>query len=109
MRPPLTLGWLAAVTLALGCGRSAATRAANPQATLPGPADSLIPDGPLGASIRRGRALLAATRDSLPAHVGNALRCVSCHLDGGRRQSDLRRAGQDRIADEPGDEPGDVR
>ncbi len=87
MRPPLTLGWLAAVTLALGCGRSAATRAANPQATLPGPADSLIPDGPLGASIRRGRALLAATRDSLPAHVGNALRCVSCHLDGGRRQS----------------------
>ena len=87
MRPPRTLGWLAAVTLALGCGRSAATRTANPQATLPGPADSLIPDGPLGASIRRGRGLLAATRDSLPAHVGNGLRCVSCHLDGGRRQS----------------------
>lgn len=52
-----------------------------------GPADSLIPDGPLGVSIRRGRALLAATRDSLPAHVGNKLRCVSCHLENGRRQS----------------------
>jgi len=54
---------------------------------LHGPADSLIPDGPLGVSIRRGRALLAATRDSLPAHVGNRLRCVSCHLDDGRRQN----------------------
>jgi thiosulfate dehydrogenase len=47
----------------------------------------LIPSGPLGTSIRRGRALLAATRDSLPAHVGNKLRCVSCHLDDGRRAS----------------------
>lgn len=52
-----------------------------------GPADSLIPDGPLGTAIRRGRALLTATRDSLPSHVGNKLRCVSCHLDAGRRQS----------------------
>ena len=44
-----------------------------------------IPDGPLGAAIQRGRALLLATRDSLPAHVGNRLRCTSCHLDEGRR------------------------
>src|SRR5437870_3573923 len=44
-----------------------------------------IPDGPLGAAIQRGRALLLATRDSLPAHVGNRLRCASCHLDEGRR------------------------
>jgi thiosulfate dehydrogenase len=50
-----------------------------------GPADSLIPTGPLGTAIRRGRALLVATRDSLPRHVGNNLRCVSCHLDEGRR------------------------
>jgi thiosulfate dehydrogenase len=28
-----------------------------------------------------------ATRDSLPAHVGNQLRCVSCHLDEGRRET----------------------
>jgi len=39
----------------------------------------------LGASIRRGHALLAATRDSLPDYVGNHLRCMSCHLDDGRR------------------------
>lgn len=44
-----------------------------------------IPDGELGASIRRGLAILTATRDSLPGHVGNDLRCTSCHLDEGRR------------------------
>src|SRR5438876_3287661 len=46
-----------------------------------------IPDGPLGAAIQRGRAFLLATRDSLPSHVGNNLRCTSCHLDAGRRQA----------------------
>lgn len=46
-----------------------------------------IPAGPLGDAVRRGRALLVATRESLPAHVGNRLRCVSCHLDEGRRES----------------------
>lgn len=44
-----------------------------------------IPDGPLGDAIRRGRAILLATSDSLPDHVGNALRCTSCHLNEGRR------------------------
>jgi thiosulfate dehydrogenase len=52
---------------------------------LPAPPDSEIPEGPLGQSIRRGRAIFVATRDSLPAQVGNELRCLSCHLDGGRR------------------------
>ena len=49
------------------------------------PNDSEIPSGALGASIRRGHALLAATRDSLPAFAASRLRCVSCHLDDGRR------------------------
>jgi thiosulfate dehydrogenase len=31
--------------------------------------------------------LLIATRDSLPNHVGNKLRCTSCHLDEGRRET----------------------
>jgi thiosulfate dehydrogenase len=39
----------------------------------------------VGISIRRGRAILAATKESLPDRVGNDLRCVSCHLDGGTR------------------------
>jgi len=49
------------------------------------PADSEIPKDAFGASVRRGLALLQDTRDSLPAHVGNAMRCTSCHLDAGRR------------------------
>ena len=31
--------------------------------------------------------MLIATRDSLPTHVGNQLRCTSCHLDEGRREN----------------------
>jgi thiosulfate dehydrogenase len=50
-------------------------------------ADTVIPPGPYGDAVRRGRALLTATLDSLPAHVGNKLRCTSCHLDAGRRES----------------------
>lgn len=70
-----------------GCTRDSGARRdpRTPQPALRGPADSEIPDDPLGAAIRRGRALLLATRDSLPSHVGNSLRCVSCHLDAGRR------------------------
>jgi thiosulfate dehydrogenase len=60
---------------------------APPAAALGGPADSVIPAGPYGDAVRRGRALLLATRDSLPHHVGNTLRCTSCHLDAGRRES----------------------
>lgn len=44
-----------------------------------------FPDGPVGESARRGLAILEATRDSLPAYVGNDLRCTSCHLDQGTR------------------------
>ena len=47
------------------------------------PPDSEIPKDLVGGAIRRGRAILAATRDSLPGHVGNALRCTSCHLRDG--------------------------
>src|SRR6267378_6875957 len=47
------------------------------------PPDSLIPSGALGASILRGRAILVATHDSLPGHVGNRLACTNCHRDAG--------------------------
>ena len=71
-----------------GCTRADSSRPAPPQARGPaGPADSLIPIGPYGDAVRRGRALLTATRDSLPTHVGNRLRCTSCHLDEGRRET----------------------
>jgi len=49
------------------------------------PTDSEIPHDAFGVSVRRGLALLTATRESLPKNDGSALRCVSCHLDQGRR------------------------
>ncbi len=49
------------------------------------PDTASIPAGPVGASIRRGLALVTATPDSLPAAVRASLRCTSCHLDAGTR------------------------
>jgi thiosulfate dehydrogenase len=74
----LTLIVLAA--LALACNRPATPAVARVVV------DTVVPEGPLGDAVRRGRALALATRDSLPHNVGNKLRCVSCHLDAGRRE-----------------------
>jgi thiosulfate dehydrogenase len=51
------------------------------------PDESEIKDSVLLSSVRRGKALLAFTRDSLPNHVGNRLQCVSCHPDNGTRRN----------------------
>lgn len=51
------------------------------------PDESEIRDSTLLASVRRGKALLAFTRDSLPNHVGNRLQCVYCHPDNGTRRN----------------------
>ena len=50
------------------------------------PSESDLKDSTFRASAFRGRAILLATRDSLPKNVGNSLRCVSCHIDGGLRR-----------------------
>ncbi len=47
--------------------------------------DSLIPRDELGASIRRGLALITRTTDSLPAFAPGNIQCSSCHIDAGRR------------------------
>ena len=47
------------------------------------PDESEIRDTVILASVRRGRALLTHTRDSLPAHVGNRLACTNCHQQAG--------------------------
>ena len=49
------------------------------------PDESEIPEGREGASIRRGRAIVSAVRDSLPAYTRSGLNCTSCHLDNGTR------------------------
>ena len=50
------------------------------------PPEAELKDSVYRASAFRGRAILLATRDSLPGNVGNSLRCASCHLDGGLRR-----------------------
>ena len=47
------------------------------------PAESEIKDSVTLASVRRGRALIHSTRDSLPEHVGAALACANCHAGDG--------------------------
>ncbi len=81
---------IAASWVVAGCGDSSPASVPAPPATIVAagfvvPADSEIPADQVGASIRRGRAILDNTRDSLPGHVGNNLRCTSCHLDVGTR------------------------
>ncbi len=82
------------VWLALGCGPSggesrapirSGTPAAVPAVRVATFADSEIPSGPLGVSVRRGLALMEHTSDSLPAYSRSSLRCTSCHLDRGLR------------------------
>jgi thiosulfate dehydrogenase len=48
------------------------------------PLDSAIPNDSLGASIRRGLALVLHTADSLPAYAPGGLNCTNCHINGGR-------------------------
>lgn len=87
-RLPIVMAWLLACSPEAPAPPAPAPTSAAGSDTvwrLPVLPDDSIPDDPLGASIRRGRALLTATGDSLPEHVGNALRCTSCHLDAGTR------------------------
>jgi thiosulfate dehydrogenase len=48
------------------------------------PADSEIPHDSLGASIRRGLALVMHTADSLPDYAPGNISCTNCHINGGR-------------------------
>ena len=88
-RPLRKLGIALVVALAAGCSNAAkapdAKTAAAPDTILPAPAESLLTQDAASQSIRRGLALLTATKDSLPAHVGNDLHCTNCHLNQGRK------------------------
>ena len=53
------------------------------------PSDAELRDSAYRVSALRGRAILLATRDSLPHNVGNSLRCASCHLDNGLRRNGM--------------------
>jgi thiosulfate dehydrogenase len=47
------------------------------------PQESEIGDSVTLASVRRGRALIHSTRDSLPNHVRATLTCANCHIGDG--------------------------
>ncbi len=51
------------------------------------PDEKGIPDGELGARIRRGKQLVTRTREELPDYVGNGLHCTSCHLGAGTQKN----------------------
>lgn len=89
MRPLLLVALLLVGCHRVPRGSAAAAAAVSPDTALLAPDGSSVPPGPLGQSILRGRAILTATRDSLPAHVGNTLRCTSCHLGDGRERTAL--------------------
>lgn len=91
---PRALAFTAALVLLIGCRAQKVEMirdtAVTDVSTLPEPAhvrrvafrvpsESEIADSTVLASVRRGRALLRNTKDSLPRHVGNKLQCVSCH------------------------------
>lgn len=79
---------LAAVARVLARPESSALaqQTAKPRVPFRVPTVDEMKDTTYRASALRGRALLLATRDSLPRNVGNSLRCASCHLDGGLRR-----------------------
>jgi thiosulfate dehydrogenase len=56
---------------------------AKPRARFRVPTDAELRDSVFRVAALRGRAILLATRDSLPRNVGNSLRCASCHLNNG--------------------------
>lgn len=80
---------LVMLALVAACGGGTPAPAVVATATvdtvLLAPAESSLVQDSASQSIRRGLALMKATRDSLPRNVGNDLRCVSCHLHEGRR------------------------
>jgi thiosulfate dehydrogenase len=85
-RAPLLITTLS-LALVTACDRNDVkppTTAAADSAWMRLNVDSL-PHDSMGASIRRGRAIFAATHDSMPSYAPSSLKCASCHLNNGRQ------------------------
>jgi len=82
-RPASDAGRDSAAVAQAGTARPAATGHFDAAAWQP-PPESEIPADSLGASIRRGLALIMHTPDSLPAYAPGRLSCTNCHLQAGR-------------------------
>jgi thiosulfate dehydrogenase len=88
----LERGLVVASILAMSCAdkapdrERAATAAGTPQpskAAFRVPQENEINDSVTLASVRRGRALIHATKDSLPGYVAASLTCANCHIGDG--------------------------
>jgi thiosulfate dehydrogenase len=79
---------------AVQSGRVAAAPTFDPSAWTP-PAESELPPptDSMGASVRRGLALITHTPDSLPAYAPGHITCTNCHLNGGRSTESASLAG----------------
>ena len=78
--PPSQASQASPKQIAEPAAKSPATVAALPFRV---PAEAEIKDTIALASIRRGRAIIHSTRDSLPHNVGGALTCANCHIADG--------------------------
>jgi cytochrome c len=84
-----TLTWWTLALAACGGRSDSGALAATPpsvsfdEASWRPPTESDIPNDSLGASIRRGLALLRFTPESLPRFATSSLRCTSCHQNDG--------------------------
>ena len=80
---------------AVQTGRVASSTATFDAASWKPPAESELPvaTDSMGASIRRGLALITHTIDSLPAYAPGHINCTNCHLDGGRSTASASLAG----------------
>lgn len=67
----------------------AAKPAVKSKATFRVPLEAEISDSVTLASVRRGRALIHSTRDSLPAMVGASLNCANCHMADGTQRDGM--------------------
>lgn len=49
------------------------------------PAESELPTGEFGKSVKLGKQIFTHTKEFAGKYVGNALSCANCHLDAGRK------------------------
>jgi thiosulfate dehydrogenase len=87
-----TAALIGSAMLATGCSKTAPDRAdtvavagaaRSSKAPFRVPDESEITDSVTLASVRRGRALIHSTRDSLPQYVPASLTCANCHIGDG--------------------------
>jgi len=74
--------WVAATTMTLALGAGQLPKPV--QVPLRPPAETALPEGPMGEAIRLGQKLFVNTPQYAAKYSGNALSCGSCHLEGGR-------------------------